>query len=199
MGKRSKSNKKKIILIVIILVILISLMILIVSNRKEKPIAQANPLVNEIDTKTDNILNLSGFGTFFDKYTGELKSSEIAKGLKEITINKIPRIYGMIEKYNKSELEKFFNNNSSSIRNMVGIDNQEDFVKFAQGLQNAKVDFNKWDRLDIVTDTFVDESDKDGYAYAEYEVTYINDTVLRFSVYVSKSSTDDVLYIVNVV
>lgn len=198
MKKYSKSKKKRLIILAIIVILILAILVIVMSNRREDPVAHANPLIAETDTKNDGILNLSGFGTFFDYYTGDLMASEIATGLKEITINKIPRIYKAIKDYNKSELETFYNNNSNSIKNMVGIDNQEDFIKFALGLQEANVEFGKWDRLDIVTDSFKDESDKPGYAYSEYEVTYRNDNIIRFTGYIAKSSTTDVRYIINV-
>lgn len=198
-----KSQKRKIILYILILIIVFLLILIIaMSNRNKKPIAQANPINNETDedTKNDGILNLSGFGVFFDNYTGELMSSEIATGLKEITINKIPRIYKMIKDYNDSDLKIFYNNNKNSIQKMIGIDNEDDFVHFANGLKNSNVkNFGSWDRLDILTDTFKNDSDKNGYSYAEYEVTYKDNSIIRFSAYISKTSSNDVLYIINTV
>ena len=205
MNKNNYLKKSKILKTLIILVIIFSIVIgatIILKNVSKKGkenTPHANPQLDEYDTKTDGILNLSGFGVFFDHYTGDLRSSEIAKGLKNITINKIPRIYNSIKDYNEAELVKFYEKNSNSIKNMVGIDNKDDFVKFAQGLQKAQVNYNSWDRLDILEDTFVDESDKDGYAYAEYEVAYINGTIIKFSAYINKSSTADVVYIINIV
>ena len=195
---KKKHLKFKIKLLIVVIFLILTI-ILIKKFNKPKEYISHTPVHQEIDTKKDGILNLSGFGTFFDHYTGELKSSEIATGLKEITISKIPRIHKIIKGYNKEELETFFDNNGKSLKNMVGIDNKEDFVQFAQGLQKVKVDFNKWDRLDIITDTFVDVSTKEGYAYAEYEVKYQNDEKIKFSVYISRTATADVLYMVNVI
>ena len=42
------------------------------------------------DPKNDGVLNLSGFGVFFEKYSGEFKSSEIASNLETLTIEYIP-------------------------------------------------------------------------------------------------------------
>ena len=200
---KKRKNKKKIIIILIIfcIMLLVAIPIILKKYNRHKLInvGSYRKVKTIEDPKKDGILNLSGFGVFFEKFTGELKSSEVAYKLEEIATKKIPRTYEYIKDYNDQELSTFYENNQKSIYNMYGIDNLDDFVKFANELQKVKKDnINDCYRLDLNVDTFLDESDKDGYASVEFKMSYINDSEINFIVYVAKSSNITPQYIIKV-
>ena len=187
---------------ILIVVFLILLVVTIISykkiiNKDKKEVVSIN-INKNIDLKTDGVLDIGGLEIFHTDFTGELELSEIAKSLIKITEKHVPKIYNMTKDYNDSELTTFYNNNSNSIKNMVGIDNVNDFIDFCKKLQNRKIDLTKSYKLDVLMDTFEDESSKEGYAYSEYEVSYMDDSIIRFSIYVAKSSTISPQYIIGI-
>lgn len=203
--KKYKYHTKKIIkmlILILLIILIIVIVVFILSKNKKKSndvVAHANPIVDVIDDKNDEVLNFGGVGVFFDRFTGELKASEVAKELERDTIERLPKTYEMIKDYKeKSELEIFYNNNENSLKNMFGFENSSDFISFANKLQEKDLDLNTWYRLDVKKDTFVDESSKEGYAYVEYVVSYKDDSEIVFTLYVAKSSTIEPQYIVNI-
>lgn len=199
MNRRSKKVKKLRILIVVFLILLVVTIISYkkIINKDKKDVVSIN-INKNIDLKTDGVLDIGGLEIFHTDFTGELELSEIAKSLIKITEKHVPKIYNMTKDYNDSELTTFYNNNSNSIKNMVGIDNVNDFIDFCKKLQNRKIDLTKSYKLDVLMDTFEDESSKEGYAYSEYEVSYMDDSIIRFSIYVAKSSTISPQYIIGI-
>ena len=199
MNRRSKKVKKLRILIVVFLILLVVTIISYkkIINKDKKEVVSIN-INKNIDLKTDGVLDIGGLEIFHTDFTGELELSEIAKSLIKITEKHVPKIYNMTKDYNDSELTTFYNNNSNSIKNMVGIDNVNDFIDFCKKLQNRKIDLTKSYKLDVLMDTFEDESSKEGYAYSEYEVSYMDDSIIRFSIYVAKSSTISPQYIIGI-
>lgn len=199
MSRRSKKVKKLRILIVVFLILLVVTIISYkkIINKDKKDVVSIN-INKNIDLKTDGVLDIGGLEIFHTDFTGELELSEIAKSLIKITEKHVPKIYNMTKDYNDSELTTFYNNNSNSIKNMVGIDNVNDFIDFCKKLQNRKIDLTKSYKLDVLMDTFEDESSKEGYAYSEYEVSYMDDSIIRFSIYVAKSSTISPQYIIGI-
>lgn len=200
------NNIKKTTIIILIILCLSLIVILAIAKRKDNSQNtnqnESNKLVQVSNRKNyENELKFSGFGVFFDNFTGDSKSSEILSSVKTITVKYIPKLYDLIKKYNESELETFYNNNSKNIKTMFGIQNLDDFKKFAMSLQNKLTNDNvrKFIRVDVNEDTFKDESDIPGYAYVEYSVTYEDNTVVNFLLYVARDKNNEVPNMVNVV
>ena len=150
-------------------------------------------------TVKERYLKLNGTGIFFEEYSGEIQSSEISHFLDTLITKNIPNIYNIIKEYNDSELLTFYDNNSKNLINMLGIDNKEDFLNFANKLQKCNIDFNSWESLQIMEETFSDESDIEGYSYVEYIVTYKNEKNVKFCLYVQKKDFSNKMYIVDIV
>ena len=187
-------KKKKIIIILIIICLFILIVSGIIYSNLKKNVNQA-----DLDPKEDNVLNLSGFGIFFDKYTGDLKSSEIAKGLEKIVTDQLPNMYNEVKNYNDDKLEKYYDENKMTIKRNYGIKNLNSFKTFIYAIRNSGVNLKQWYRLDIVTDKFVDKSDYNNYAYAEFTVSYKDDKELKFSLYVSKLENVNPTYMISII
>lgn len=200
MKKNKKAINKKIIIIMIILCIILLIVIPIVLHKYKRYRVLNSGKYKEVrevkDPKEDGILNLSGFGIFFEEYTGEIMSSDIAYKMEEIVTKKIPRTYDYIKDYDTDELYIFYQNNQRSIYNMYGIDNSDDFIKFGKTIQIGKDNLNDCYRLDVIEDSFNNESEKEGYAYAEFTSSYIDDSTIDFAVYIAKSSDITPQYII---
>lgn len=194
-----KNKKKKIILtlIIVLVLILIGLLLILKNNSKngEEPIQTIEVMQEEA---IERHLHMNGTGVFFDKYTGDLKTSEITTVLEKIAVNYIPRVYNYTKDYNENELEVFFDNNAKNLKNMIGITDKEEFVKFAQALQKTGVDFDNWDLFDLLRETFVDESDKDGYSYAKFMITFRDKKKVTFDLYVARTNSAEIPYIVGI-
>lgn len=197
--KKSLRLKKIKVFIFIFIIILIILSVIIFKNytNNKKVMYRTTPNGVNLDDKSDGILNFSGMGVFFDKYTGELKTSDVAFKIEDFVTKKLPRIYENIKDYSVDELYIFYQNNQKSIFNMCGIDNSDDFIKFGKNIQIGKNKLKDYYRVDVISDTFIDESAKEGYAYSEFTVSYIDDSEINFGIYVAKLSDVNPQYIIN--
>ena len=66
-----KRNKKIIIIIVFCVITFLLITTMFLYKRIEKERTQTGkPLTPLVDPKEDDVLNISGFGVFFDKYDG---------------------------------------------------------------------------------------------------------------------------------
>lgn len=193
--------KRKKIIVILLIICLIILMILGITyyNAKKEKEQTGKPLTPLVDPKEDDVLNISGFGIFFEKYSGNLKSSEIAEHLDMITTTYLPEMFNQVKEYDTQQINEYYSNNADDIKDNLGIENVENFTSFLQKLKNLNEDLNSWYRLDLIKDTFTDESDKEDYAYVEYEVSLKNDNKLKFSLYISKSVTTKPTYIIDVI
>lgn len=190
--RRNEKKAKRVLLLIIILIVVLVLLVCFLKILSHKKVSQ-----KDIDPKNDGVLNLSGFGIFFEKYSGDFKSSEIASYLEKLTIETIPQIYKDTRRSKDNKIEEYYNENK--IKQKLGIMDASDFLKFINIIKNSKIDLDTWYRLDLVKETFENDSDKKGYAYIEYEVSFKNDDKLRFSLYVSKNKNKKPNYIINIV
>lgn len=193
--------KKNIVLILIIICLLILIVIGIAytinQNKEKQQIDNTTPTV--LEPKEDDVLNLSGFGVFFDKYSGHLKSSDIAKKLEEIVTEKLPKTYSIVKDYDDTTLGSYYDKNENQIKINYGIESSEEFKNFISKIKQSNIDINQWYRLDILQDTFVDSSDLRGYSYVEFLVKFKSDQELRFSLYVAKTKNFVPTYLIDIV
>ena len=192
-----KNKRRKIIFILIILCLIAAVILGIIYYKVKKEKEQTGkPLTPVVDPKEDNVLNISGFGIFFEKYSGHLKSSEIAKKLDEITTKLLPSMFDEIKDYDDKQLENYYNSNNLVIIKDYGISDFNEFSIFIRSLKEVNVDLSTWYRLDLIKDTFKDNSDKEGYASIEYEVSFKNDQKIKFLLYVAKNASINPTYII---
>lgn len=184
-------KKARIILLLIIILAILLIGTIYYLNKIRK--------INYDDIKNNGVLNLSGFGVFFEKYSGDFKSSEIASNLQTLTIEYIPKMYNTVKKYKEDKLEEYYNENKNRIKKDIGINDFSEFSRFINLLKESKIDLDSWYRLDLIPESFENDSDKPGYAYAEYEVSFKNDDKLKFSLYVSKRKSKTPNYIINLI
>ena len=197
--KKNFFLKNKIIwLLMVLCIILLIISICSIKNIKKntEPVEKGKPL---IDTTTDGILNLSGFGIFFDKYEGNLKSSEIGNNLEKVTIKYIPEMFDEIKNFTNEELKAYYSKNSLLLKIRYGKEDFATFSSFINSLKSKNIDLTTWDRLDILKESFKNTSDKDNYAYTEYEVTYQNKEKIKFSLYISKKPNITPTYIISII
>lgn len=192
-------RKKRIFLVLfsICLVLLAVLGIIYYSLNKEKE-QTGKTLTPTIDPKEDEVLNISGFGIFFEKYEGHLTSSKVAKKLDEITTEILPEMFDTVKNYSKEEIKIYYEENKDSIKSNFGIERFEEFNEFTEALKETELDLKTWYRLDILKDTFVNRSEKNNYAYIEYEVSFKNEQKIKFSIYVAKGADVIPQYIIKV-
>lgn len=183
------------ILIIALLVICLIILVSVVVNK----ITATNTKVDMGDPKEDGLLNFSGVGIFFEEYTGDFKASEVAKKLEEVTTIYLPELINTVGDYKEIQLIKYFYQNEKDIKEIYGIKDYEAFINFIKKINESGVDVNDWYRLDMDTETFLNESDKKGYSYIEYSVSMKNEQKLNFSLYVAQSSKKSIPYIIDVI
>lgn len=193
-----KKKKRKLKLLIFIVFIILMLVIILINidysklNHKkygyEIQGVYRDPKYDlDKDRTAENQLFVSGISIVNERYEGDLKASDVMLELKKIVTNRIPKTYDMIRNYTTdSELEDFYNNNEASLKNMYGIQDFESFEVFAKKIINTNIDYYKYYKLNIIKDTFVTDSDKDGYSYFEYEVEYEDGTKIILGLYFSK-------------
>lgn len=179
---------KKVVIILLILCLCIIIGIFAYINRNAEMLKRAKSMTDlGINGRTaDDQLLLSGIGTFSDKYTGKLTTTEIREKIEKLTKESIPNLYNEIVDLDASGLKKYYENNYENIKEKFGQTDFEAFNKFAEKLQNISVDINSWYSVVIKTDTFVSEVDENhSYAYVEYKVIFENKDELSFSMYIA--------------
>lgn len=191
--KRIGKKYRDILIISILFICLILLLLVIKNNSTPKNSIQFT------NTKEDGILNFSGVGVFFEKYSGDFKASDVAKKLESVTTIYLPELINTVNDYDEIQLIKYFYQNQKNIKDVYGIKDYETFIKFINKINETGVDLNNWYRVDVNEETFLNDSDKKGYAYVQYSVSMKNDEKIEFSLYVSKSDKNSIPYIIDVI
>ncbi len=151
------------------------------------------------DGRTEkNQLLLNGFGVFSEKYSGKLKTSEISKYIQQNVKEDLPNLYKKIKKYNETTLKKYYEKNAEYIESNFGITSFEDFKEFSQKVQKININLKKWYKVNIDKETFVDNSDLKDYSYVEYNVVYEDNSILKFSVYITQRKENKPIIIYNI-
>lgn len=189
-------NKKNFIVLIILCIFLciVSMYVVLINEYKNKEKQDVS-----IDGRTaENQLLLSGFGVFGEKYTGKLKTSEIIDKIEILTKQDIPKLYEDIKEYDDTKLEEYYETYSRNIKNRFGKKNVNEFKEFAKHLQSISINLNDWYSVKINRVSFVDSSDKNGYAYVEYELQLENEEKLNFSLYVAHENYTTPTFVIDV-
>ena len=104
-----------------------------------------------------------------------------------------------MKNYDEGDLEIYYNSNSDFIKQMLGIEDVSTFKQFVKNIKHRNIDLNNWYRLDLLKETFVNNTDKTNYAYIEYEVSFKNNEKIKYSLYVTKKENIKPAYIINII
>lgn len=193
--KLNKRTKRLILILSVLLVALIALSVaLYFANAERRQTAKGRTV--EIDTKEDGVLNLGGFGVFFDKYSGQFKSSEIADKMGNVVTLYLPTVKDQIDDLTEAELSDYYTKNASNLKRYFGVMTFEEFKPIATMLNGTTIDLDTHYRLDVIKESFTNKTEKMGYAYAEFKISYKSEETLTFGAYISKSYTNDPEYLI---
>ena len=169
--KLNKRMKRLILIISVLLVALIALSVaLYFANAEKRQTAKGRTV--EINTKEDGVLNLGGFGVFFDKYSGQFKSSEIAEKMGNVVTLYLPTVKDQIDDLSEAELSDYYTKNASNLKRYFGVMTYEEFKPIAIMLNSTTIDLDSHYRLDVIKDSFTNSTEKMGYAYSEFKISY---------------------------
>ncbi len=175
-------KKGKIITIFLICICLLIVLVLALTKVKQPKVSKDGT------TKKDQLL-LSGFAVFSEKYTGDYTASEAIDIFNELIKEDLPGLYKDIKKMNDTKLENYYNENFLTIEKKFGIGSLDEFLTFVKGLKSENKKLDKWYKVIIDTNSFVDNSDKPQYCYFEYELRLENEKSLNFSAYLAHKET----------
>lgn len=204
-------KEKKAILLLVLIVCLITIIFIIIaicrnmtnSDNIETADVEANAGTDGIETDRgrteEGQLLLSNTGVISEKYKGTLESSDIREYLENVTKEYIPDLYNDINEYNATQLKAYYEENAEDISAKFGKESYEEFEEFAKKLQVVSVDLETWYKINIIRNTYLNGSDKDGYDYFEYELIFENDETLNFALYVSIKTVITPLYIIDII
>lgn len=189
-------KKFKIVIIILTLVILTSCILIKLITLKT---SYSDGEKVSADGRTENNqLLLNGFGVFSEKYSGKLKTSQISEYFQKNIKEDLPNLYKEVKKYNEAKLKEYYEKNITYIKNNFGITNFEDFKKFSMKVQNINTNLEKWYKININKESFVDNSDLNGYSYVEYNVEYEDNSILNFSAYITQRKENKPIIIYNI-
>ena len=189
-------KKFKIVIIILTLVILTSCILIKLITLKT---SYSDGEKVSADGRTENNqLLLNGFGVFSEKYSGKLKTSQISEYFQKNKKEDLPNLYKEVKKYNEAKLKEYYEKNITYIKNNFGITNFEDFKKFSMKVQNINTNLEKWYKININKESFVDNSDLNGYSYVEYNVEYEDNSILNFSAYITQRKENKPIIIYNI-
>ena len=181
----SKNKLIKGIEICIVLIIILMVCIKI----KEK---QNNELIS---TVSEGTLLLGGMSIFSEEYKGELESSEIRQKIQELIKEDIPELYKETKKYDDEKIKEYYSEHTSEIKKKFGIKNETEFVDFANIIKKAKIDFNKWDKVEAKPETFVSKLENENYAYIEFDTIYKDGNKMSFALKIANTTINSLRYI----
>lgn len=189
-------KKFKIVIIILTLVILTSCILIKLITLKT---SYSDGEKVSADGRTENNqLLLNGFGVFSEKYSGKLKTSQISEYFQKNIKEDLPNLYKEVKKYNEAKLKEYYEKNITYIKSNFGITNFEDFKKFSMKVQNINTNLEKWYKININKESFVDNSDLNGYSYVEYNVEYEDNSILNFSAYITQRKENKPIIIYNI-
>lgn len=194
---RTLLKKRKVITILVvcflIILAILSVMLYSANAYKRQTAKGRTPVIN---TKEDGVLNIGGFGVFFEKYTGQYTSSEIAEKIGDIVSEYLPNVFEQVKDLDEEGLKNYYSENSGTISVRIGNQNYGEFKTLIETLKGTKIDLNTHYRMDALKETFVNDSDRLGYAYVIVEVTYKNDETIQLGVYVAKAAANQNKFII---
>lgn len=185
--------KKKVILIIIIFLIVFAIFLY------NKMMASQIPVSIDGKTAKDQLL-FSGLGVFNDKYTGNLKTTEIMKKIEKVTKKELPTLHKEIKKSNDKNLEEYYVKNAEKIKKNFGYENSGDFKKFAKKIQKISYNLDSWYKIEINKESFNNTYNED-YSYVEYDVIYKNfekENTITFILMISRNSNVKTNYIIDI-
>lgn len=176
------SKKKIVIGILTCILLLIALSLLLIINNEKK--SQNGGTMD--GTTVEGQLLFSGMGVISEKYEGDIETKEIIQKMQEIVKKDIPELYKDIKKFDEKKLKKYYNNEIDTIKDKFGIQSEEEFIEFSNKINQTKINLNKWHKIKIDKESFMEKSDKTNYTYVEFDVIFENEEKLRFSLYISR-------------
>ena len=108
-------------------------------------------------------------------------------------------MYNTVKKYNNKQLEKYYDENYIGIKNNLGKNTYKEYLEFIQKLKSKNININKWNSVNIIKDSFEYNSNKENYAYLEYEVNYSDESIITFSLYIEKQENNLPVFIVDII
>lgn len=183
----------------IVIIILIILTVCVLTKLITLKMSYNDEAKVSADGRTENNqLLLNGFGVFSEKYSGNLKTSQISEYFQKNIKEDLPNLYKEVKKYNETKLKEYYEKNVTYIKSNFGITNFEEFKEFSRKVQNINTNLEKWYKININKESFVDNSDLKGYSYVEYNVEYEDDSILNFSAYITQRKENNPLIIYNI-
>lgn len=171
-------NRKKIFLIIflIILVLIVLLIMLLNNNFKDKSV--------------HDFTNVIGYtNSLDDVYFGKIPSYKIANKIQILFETYLPSISQELIGKNTEQLENYFDIDSERINMNIGIENKNEFVEFATGLQELKCDLSEFKEITYIENSYKKDNDE----CIELEVRYKNDNKVKCKVYL-KQDTEGKVY-----
>lgn len=187
--------KKFKILIIIFIILAICTFIGLITI---KTLYNERPKVAADGRTENNQLLLNGFGVFSEKYSGNLKTSQISEYIQQNIKEELPNLYKNIKKCDEATLKEYYEENAMYIKSNFGITSFENFKDFSKKVQNVNVNLKKWYKVNINKETFMDNSDLKGYSYVEYDVEYEDNSILKFSAYITRRKENKPIIIYNI-
>ena len=207
--KKKLKKRRLVVLIIIVVILVIAVITLIQSisrllNGKNTPNmlnSNSNSIGNSLDyrseyenvikeTKEDflkmNQIVPDNYNIFAKMYSGEVPTKRLYEKLYSLVYDIIPKTYNDLKGKNQNEIEEYYYKNIDNIKNDLGIDNVEDYIRFA----------NK--ALEIANNTYVSAlmdvnnfSQKGNYTNIDINITYSELSVLFVVSVINNESESD--------
>lgn len=182
-----KNQKKKInikslliILFIIILILILLLIVFSIMNSKDLKIAQEKLIyINDSEQWNENTIYPDYAAAFGRAYEGDLTIKDIGKSMYYVATEVLPKYYKDLKSASQEQIEKYYKNNSESIRINLAMTNSTEFSNLVKVLQSLSGDTISWKSYRIDLDTI---KTTPNYTKATLYITYSENEEIAFNI-----------------
>ena len=197
MGNNNKNKTKKLAIFVIISAIIIIIGFIITINNFAKIKQEEEKVKNRqeyedikqgiVDSHLDEGEIIPDNYQFFARlYTGTVNTKEIYEKIFYLVRYTVPDIKGKINGKSDSEIKKYYKDNELKIKTVIGIESEEEFLKFVSYIND--VDYKEFEKAKYDVENFSEDID---FATVPLELKYSNKTIVLKLVVAKRKSQDN--------
>jgi len=181
MKNNSDKKLKIVILIMMLLVIMIICLIIVVKNLKTTQNTESLPTMHYYDSQ------LVTTNTVSDVYKGEIATYKIYNKLRNIFEVYLPDIYTNVYGMDSEELIDFYQSDRSRIKNVIGIETQEEFLEFIEKALAIDCDFVEYEGITYTLGSYKKDGNEETMKFV---MKYKNGKDLKCILHINALSTE---------
>ena len=178
--KKVKKQRKilRIVILFIIILIIVLVTAIAIYKYKNSYVSSYDDIIYDTTEREDINYPYRGY-KFFQYYTGDISSDDIAKSMSNIAETVLPEYYLELKNASELEIEEFYNENTDEIIENLGINDVEKFVELIQYVCTLTADNLVFESYEVDYENFYND---DTFSYCYLYITYEGNEALPIKV-----------------